>query len=272
MAGAAKLAEFELNMLEPEFLSDDRKLLLSIFKHLREYNNNCDYNSTPYINPNDIFFGDYSVETYDELNEDNFESGYINIPEHLNDSVESNERDDHAQLDLGKSMILIFYLKLNYLFIFSYIDARNGQIEQIDKYAGILIVAPIPQRQNKRVLKVKTHFVLSARSEIERKLKMNQDKAAEEKAKQNRLHLRNLKKQQKVDAAAARMKKKAEVVASKMKKKPPTKKGRKDVEVVAAGLKKQPTINQKRTLRKNIQVVETLEKEPPTKEVEVVAA
>ena len=47
---------------------------------------------------------------------------------------------------------------------------------------------------------MKPHFVLTARTEIERKLKMNEDKAAEEKAKQNRLLLRNLKKQEKTDA------------------------------------------------------------------------
>lgn len=111
-----------------------------------------------------------------------------------------------------------------------FVTVDGIDLEITEKYAGVLIDPPIPQRQNKRMLRVKPHFVLTSKPEMQRKLKLKEDKAAEETAKQNRLLLRDERKQQKIlekmnniqkkaDTAAARLKKKAEVVAAKMDKK-----------------------------------------------------
>ena len=142
------------------------------------------------------------------------------------------------------------------------------------------------------MLKVKPHFVLTARTEIERKLKLNEDKAAQEKAKQNRLLVRMLKKQEKTDAAAARMQAKLAKVPSNKKskkkdekkakvtdpelvepsikkanfaKKPSIKDAKKKAEVAVAEeeyvLKKEPNINQKKqSLRLKLQTIEKLKK------------
>lgn len=47
IAGAVKLEEFEFNVLQPDLLSDNRKLLLSIFKYIKGDSTQC-------INPSDI--------------------------------------------------------------------------------------------------------------------------------------------------------------------------------------------------------------------------
>ena len=62
------------------------------------------------------------------------------------------------------------------------------------RYAGALPEAPIPHRQNKRMLRVKPHFVLSSKPEIVRKMKAKEDKEAEVKAKQERFLIREEKK------------------------------------------------------------------------------
>ena len=58
-----------------------------------------------------------------------------------------------------------------------------------NKYSGALCLPPVPHRLNKRMLRVKPHFVLSSKAEIERKLKLIECKEAEEKLKQERFLL-----------------------------------------------------------------------------------
>ena len=87
IAGPFKIEEFELNVLSPEFLSDDWKLLFSIFNYLKGNEINCNNNSQS-TNPID-FLQEFSVETNNELFQDNYESSYLTIHEHFNDSLDS---------------------------------------------------------------------------------------------------------------------------------------------------------------------------------------
>lgn len=80
--------------------------------------------------------------------------------------------------------------------------------------------------------------------------------AAEEKAKQHRLLLRNLKKQENTDAAA-RMQKKVEVSAAQLAKEPFNKKA----EVTSLEMEKEPQHDQSKcSLRNKAQTVQTFEK------------
>lgn len=97
-------------------------------------------------------------------------------------------------------------------------------------YAGALTDPPIPQRQNKRNLKFKPHFVLTSKPELARKRKLRDDKEAEDQAKKQRILIREEKRSSKIQekilsvqmkavAATAKLKDKADKIEAKQQKK-----------------------------------------------------
>lgn len=109
---------------------------------------------------------------------------------------------------------------ISYYTVAKVVDSLD--VKTIEKYTGVLVDPPIPQRQNKRMLRVKPHFVLTSKPEIKRKLKLKEDKAAEETAKQNRLILRDEKKQKKIQDKVRSVQNKVNIDAARLKKRKTT--------------------------------------------------
>ena len=102
----------------------------------------------------------------------------------------------YALLKVDQKLLLnklkIITIKLSY---FKGIDDDTA----LERYLSDFSVSPIPQRLNKRFLKVKPHFVLTSKPEMTRKKEKQQEKEEFEVAKQNRALLREKNKHQKVE-------------------------------------------------------------------------